>query len=388
MPRFSTLALGQSSLPLSSTAYKVTGMQGKLVFALAVLHMHFSHGGTGIMDDERLLHSSGQWHRDQRKQVAFETSCYYTHEPELPYGCQYAASLTNEWTQEPLRASQKGHLAELYDKTHGYQWVYHDNWLQGDPCWDSWYGITCDEHGYIIKIELVDNSLLGTLPEAIGLIPTLLKIDLSSTSSYYHGHNNTHKNYLRGALPSFASCPRLEEIEISGNLINELPRDLYANAGTLRLLSASRNRLRDLPRFLLRFTKLHTLELGHNRINDVFPEDFAYLTNMRFLQLEYNQLTGTIWRELSQMNRVRVFDISHNPDLAGELPQELIVSWREIEYLSVLNTSTSGYIASLCLDVPFCYKYMFDTHRDMTWATPDNVPDVVNDTITLARAAR
>ena len=91
-----------------------------------------------------------------------------------------------------------------------------------------------------------------------------------------------------------------------------------------------------------------------------------------------------------------------------------------MSYLSILNTSISGYISSLCeipqrlehqlihrmtecfpclrgLDVPFCWKYMYDTHKDfgiltaqasaqrlavmclqdLTWATVADIPDIV-----------
>merc|ERR1712032_596012 len=200
----------------------------------------------------------------------------------------------------------------------------------------------------------------------------------------YHNHPNVYANNLQGPIPSLAPMSRLEEIELAGNAITELPLDLYANAKSLRLLSAPRNRIRLLPRYLNLFTKLHTLELEHNMIEQFLPSDFGALVSMRFVQLAYNKLLGDIPWQIASMSRVLVFDISHNPGLTGEIPQDIIALWKENEYLSILNTSVGGYISALCLDVPFCWRYMYDTHMDLTWATAENVPDIVNLTVGLA----
>jgi len=341
------------------------------------------------MDDERLLFSDGSWHRAQRKRVAFETSCYYTHEAELPYGCQYAMGGASAWQDDAQRAEEKTALMDLYTATQGAAWRASDNWsLDTDPCWDSWYGVTCDEHGHVIALELSDNGLVGILPDSLGKLVSLLKLDLSTTMSSFHAHPNVHANRLGGKLPSLSAVARLEEIEISGNEITGFPDDLWHRGQTLRVLSASRNRIAALPQKLQRFVALHTLELGHNLVRDAPSAELGALASLRYLQLEYNQLRGALTTEVRGMRRVRVFDVSHNPNLGGQLPEDLIVEWPETEYLSVMNTSVSGYVASLCSDVPLCWKFMYDTHKDLSWATAADVPDIVDITLSLANSAR
>ena len=34
-------------------------------------------------------------------------------------------------------------LTDLYETTNGDFWTQNDNWLTGDPCDNTWYGITC-----------------------------------------------------------------------------------------------------------------------------------------------------------------------------------------------------------------------------------------------------
>eukprot|EP00928_Gymnodinium_smaydae_P003932 TRINITY_DN11386_c0_g1_i1.p1 TRINITY_DN11386_c0_g1~~TRINITY_DN11386_c0_g1_i1.p1 ORF type:complete len:415 (+),score=86.64 TRINITY_DN11386_c0_g1_i1:56-1300(+) len=339
----------------------------------------------GITDDERLSFSDGSWHRAQRSRVNFETACYFTHEPELPNGCQYkmANDTEGDWRTQQRRKLQLVALEKFYESTNGDNWRFNDNWMHGDPCFDFWYGITCDEHGGVIYLELTDNNLEGTLPRQMNDLVSMLKLDLSSTAHVNFGHANRYINRLRGAFPSIKALRRIAEIEVSGNELTSLP-DLTDNANTLRVLAAARNRIRTLPRGLRKLAQLHTLELGHNAIVSPVSDDFGYLVNMRVLQLEYNQMQGQVSQDIVKMNKIEIFDVSHNPALAGEIPETIIVDWQQADYISVMNTSIIGYISELCYDVPFCWKFQYDTHRDMTWATISDVPDIVNRTITLA----
>lgn len=343
----------------------------------------------GLLDEEKLLVSDGQWHRNQRKRVPWETSCYYTSEPELPYGCQYIRSQLPQfmWKVDNIRGKEKGALVAFFNSAGGRFWRSSENWGQEtDPCWDSWYGVTCDEHGHVIHLELVDNGLGGMLPEGgLSDLTFLLKLDLSSSQPDYHGYVNRWRNQIQGPIPSLATCIFLQELEISGNLFTSLPTDLYKNAGTLRVLSASHNLLTRLPERLEEFAALHTMELYNNQISgNLSSYAFGKLVNARFIHVQYNNLSGAINSDIIGMKKIKAFDVSHNPLLGGELPRSITVQWQDVDYISMLNTSLSGYVSSFCLDMPLCWKFMFDTHSDLTWATAADVPDIVNLTISLA----
>lgn len=340
------------------------------------------------MNNERLWFSDGSWHRLQRKRVAFETSCYYTAEPELPYGCQYEKRLTGDWKNDFQRDLEKSVLWDFFVKTNGGNWRANDNWDPSlDPCWDTWYGITCDEHGHVISLELSDNKLSGDLTYTmLGNLVSLLKLDLSSTAPDWNANENALANRLYGQMPSMAGCTRLEEIEVSGNQITALPPDLYKNGATLRVLSASHNLLKSWPQILPSFTALHTLELSNNNIQDFFTPDFGSMINLRYVHLQYNLLQGEVPESLINLQHVINFDLSHNTDLGGEMQRELVPVWEENDYIAIMNTSITGYLSELCLDIPFCWRFMYDTHKAMTWATASDVPDVVKDTLKLAQA--
>merc|ERR1711972_1222705 len=207
---------------------------------------------------------------------------------------------------------------------------------------------------------------------------------MGSSAQHFHNNPNLYVNKIKGEIPSLAQMSRLEEISLSHNEITGLPPDLYLNGPTLRVLSASYNRMTTIPRYFDRYKRLHTLELDHNLIQGALPPDLGFLYQARHIHLDYNRMSGPIPNTLKQLTRILTFDVSHNTALSGTLSEDVIVSWAEVEWLAILNTSITGYISSLCLDVPFCWKYQFDTHRDLTWATAAQVPDIVNMTMQLA----
>ena len=59
-------------------------------------------------------------------------------------------------------------LVDLYYSTNGEGWTESENWLDGDPCVNQWYGVTCDEHGGVVTVSLWNNNMTGALEESIG----------------------------------------------------------------------------------------------------------------------------------------------------------------------------------------------------------------------------
>merc|ERR1712232_654239 len=161
---------------------------------------------------------------------------------------------------------------------------------------------------------------------------------------------------------------RISEIEISGNEFSDIS-DVSENAGSLRVLSAERNLIKTFPPGLGNFQRLHTLELGRNLIDQQLPSEMGSLKNARIIQLEYNDIKGPLPTEIRHMTLLENLDLSHNVDLDGDFPNTTVQGWTHMKYLSIFNTSLSGYVGTLCKDVPFCWQFMYDTHKDMTWAT-------------------
>ena len=92
-------------------------------------------------------------------------------------------------------------LVALYESTGGLTegwrgWKEDGGWLEGDPCEDAWFGVTCDSvTGSVTELNLVFNYLTGTIPTEIGNLQALVELDLEG-------------NDLTGAIPTPSYAPQ------------------------------------------------------------------------------------------------------------------------------------------------------------------------------------
>ena len=122
----------------------------------------------------------------------------------------------------------------LYEATGGDHWTDNTNWLSVAPL-NKWYGVTTDDEGRGIELNLTGNQLTGPIPEALGQLNNLQALYLTG-------------NQLTGVIP-----------EVLGQLNN-----------------------------------LRYLYLNHNQLTGPIPEALGQLNNLQALYLTDNQLTGCI----------------------------------------------------------------------------------------------
>lgn len=192
--------------------------------------------------------------------------------------------------------SEREILTNLYIETDGRNWanIWRDvpapgayqNWLSDSPLGD-WEGVTTDEHGRVIGLDLsgLGTRLRGEIPAELGDLVNLKVLDLSTGS-------------LEGGIPS----------EI-GNLVN------------LQVLNLSLNSLRgEIPPELGGLENLEQLVLWSNELNGEIPPEFADLINLKTLDLSFNHLTGEVPPELSQLTNLEIMTLYGNRLTSTGLP--------------------------------------------------------------------
>ncbi|PON90572.1 Somatic embryogenesis receptor-like kinase [Trema orientale] len=127
-----------------------------------------------------------------------------------------------------------------------------------NPC--TWFHVTCDSNNHVIRLDLGNSNISGTLGSELGELKHLQYLEL-------------YRNDIRGKIP--------EEL---GNLKNLISMDLY-----------------------------------DNKFEGEIPKSFAKLKSLKFLRLNNNKLTGSIPRELTTLSNLKIFDISNN-GLCGTIP--------------------------------------------------------------------
>ena len=120
-----------------------------------------------------------------------------------PYFGQKGTSC-RDWSQRDiLKMFHKG-------ATKNGQWTKEGNgihdWQNDEMDMCEFTGVTCDGHGNVIKIDLSNRGLSGTISESIGFLQFLEELDVSD-------------NDLTGFLPSDLRWTDLTKLDISGNRI-------------------------------------------------------------------------------------------------------------------------------------------------------------------------
>ncbi|XP_047329217.1 receptor protein-tyrosine kinase CEPR1-like [Impatiens glandulifera] len=242
-------------------------------------------------------------------------------------------------------------------------------------------GISCNEKGNVIQIDISGWSLSGTFPDFVcSYLPELQILRL--------GNNKIQKKFPVG----IENCSRLEELDVNHLLLTgplpELPRlkslrllDLSYNSFSgdfpmsiteltnLESLNLNENgnlNLWKLPESLSNLTKLNTLvlmtcmlhgnipkwignmtslvdlELSGNYLVGRIPSELGLLKKLEQLEIYYNQLEGPIPYELGNLTELTDFDMSVNK-LSGKLPESLSYL-PNLKVLQLYNNSLTGEI--------------------------------------------
>ncbi|XP_051138544.1 leucine-rich repeat protein 2-like [Andrographis paniculata] len=127
-----------------------------------------------------------------------------------------------------------------------------------NPC--TWFHVTCDSDNHVVRLDLGNANVSGTLGPELGELKHLQYLEL-------------YKNNIGG----------------------KIPKELGA------------------------LEKLNSMDLYGNKLEGEIPKSFANLKSLRFLRLNDNKLTGSIPRELTTLSNLKVFDVSNN-ELCGTIP--------------------------------------------------------------------
>lgn len=169
---------------------------------------------------------------------------------EPPVTCTCCSTCSVKSTPDEQREA----LVALYNSLSGESWVRNVNWLQGDPCDNSWSGVGCTrETKNIVSLDLDFQGLKGALPSEIGSLTRLTNLDID-------------RNGITGTIPS--------EIGL--------------------------------------MTSLQYLHLDSNLLTGEIPSEFGNLRSIRTINLKNNTLEGSLPSELSNLSSMTTFDISAN----------------------------------------------------------------------------
>uniref|UniRef100_A0A6N2LPX3 non-specific serine/threonine protein kinase n=1 Tax=Salix viminalis TaxID=40686 RepID=A0A6N2LPX3_SALVM len=179
------------------------------------------------------------------------------------------------------------------------------SWAGDSPC--NWFGISCDS---LIGLNLLNNSLYGSIPSHIGILSNLTILDLSF-------------NNISGFIPSEISS--LKSLGFFSLAVNHISGSIPKEIGMLSSLSQ--------------------LFLHENYLGGLIPASIGNLSHLTNLSLYLNELSGGIPPEIGKLGSLTELYLSSNK-LSGTIPTSL-GNLRSLSKLNFFNNSLVGPITSI-----------------------------------------
>ncbi|XP_052485297.1 receptor-like protein 7 [Gossypium raimondii] len=246
------------------------------------------------------------------------------------------------------------------------------NWNQSTDCC-SWGGITCDQSGRVIILDLSNQLISGTIDNSSSLfnLQHLQQLNLAYNTlsfSFPCGFDKlSNLSYLNlsnagftGQVPAeISSLTNLITLDLSVNLFLRDGRPLKLEKPNLKMLVENLTRLRSLHldgvkisargnewcKWLSSLTNLEELSMSNcnlsgpiedslqklknlsiihlsgNNLSAVVPAFLAHLPNLTSLRLSSCGLHGQFPREILQVRMLQSLDVLDNEKLQGSLPE-------------------------------------------------------------------
>ncbi|KAH7537855.1 hypothetical protein FEM48_Zijuj03G0137300 [Ziziphus jujuba var. spinosa] len=273
-------------------------------------------------------------------------------------------------------------------------WVFptHTNSSSTPPSPCKWYGITCNTAGNItqinlpsrgingtlqnfdfssfpnlLRLDLNENNLTGTIPINIGLMSNLQFLDLSTNS-------------LHGSLPlSLANLTKVYELDISRNQIKGIldprlfPQSSQSKTGLLSIknLLFQDNQLGGrIPEGIGNLKSLRLLALDGNYFNGPIPSSFCNLSDLSILRLPNNVLSGEIPAELGTLTKLSDLRLFTN-HLSGVVPKELgnlssLTQWWRERKAQAFDSRRCFFSDCVANFVDLCWDYDIYVEKQIT----------------------
>ena len=233
-------------------------------------------------------------------------------------------------------------LIALYNATGGTNWA--TNWNLADPI-STWHGITLNNLGCVIEIDLADNNLNGAIPSQLGQLANLSKLHLGTKIASNFPPLNT--NQLTGNIPAdLGGLSNLELLNLSSNqLTGSIPSELGQLSNLIELWLNFNNLMGSIPPELGQLASLEVLQIGANGLTGNIPPELGQLSNVKRLVLDNCLLQGSIPPELGQLNQMDIYLGLGNNQLTGNIPPEL-GQLANLNRLNLRNNQLNGSIPS------------------------------------------
>lgn len=280
-------------------------------------------------------------------------------------------------------ADERTLLREFFDSTGGVSWSDNYGWSENLSNVCEWNGVTCagemseeerpdgvPDNG-VVGIELERNFLSGRIPSSFWTLPYLLFLDVS-----FNAGLEVNFEGISGSKVEWLSFDETATRSLDG--ISGVSDTLYSlHMSGIPLES-------DFPEELFQLTALEYLFIASSGITGELSSEIMKLSSLVELDLSENALSGSIPSEVTQLLSLELLDLSGN-NLSGNLNALKLDDLTQLRYLYLDSNQLTGQIPSLSTQQNIEEIGMSD--NAFTGPIPDNfmasVVNSANETITV-----
>ncbi|ERN02458.1 hypothetical protein AMTR_s00215p00026760 [Amborella trichopoda] len=168
---------------------------------------------------------------------------------------------------------------------------------------------------YLRELILVSNEFSGGIPEEVGLLSSLQKLDL----------RNQHQGPIPASIGGLTflvelRLSRLNVLQLDGNQLSGSIPESLGSLLSLEWLDLGENKLEgSIPSTLINLSRLNVLQLYGNQLSGSIPSTLGNLSRLNDLLLYGNQLSGSIPESLGSLLSLELLDLGNNK-LEGSIP--------------------------------------------------------------------
>ncbi|KAK4410456.1 protein STRUBBELIG-RECEPTOR FAMILY 6 [Sesamum angolense] len=194
----------------------------------------------------------------------------------------------------------------LYTSLNSPQQLTNWNANGGDPCGESWKGITCSG-SRVTEINISGLGLTGNMGYQLDKLTSVTTFDIS---------NNNLGNQIPYQLP-----PNVQRLNLAGNGFTAgLPYSI-SQMTSLKYLNVSHNQIQGQAAISFSsLTALSTLDFSFNSMTGDLPQSLQSLTSMKNMYLQNNNYTGNI----DVLGNLPLENLNiENNQFSGQIPEQL-----------------------------------------------------------------
>ena len=259
--------------------------------------------------------------------------------------------------------SERSILESFYKALDGDEWGHKENWLSDKPL-NEWYGITTDEEGKVVKIQLSD-TMRGKVPANLKYLKKLQSLHLDCMAGGIRLEVNNYPSLKELGLHGYINqltvenCSELEKLSATPKYFDNFHIDHCPQLSFLELEGSpfdTTKRELDLSPFpKLSELKIHHLALNQLHINNCFNLKRINILNCQIEELNLSSQINLEYLKVSSNDSLHTLNLNNCAKL-----DSIDVSRNSITQLNISNCKKLRYLdcsgnklSELELDHPF-----------------------------------